>query len=361
MGQLPISNTELDNTAKFLSQVGDYTYSLSKKAENGEELSQKEIEQLLELQTLSASLNQKLVQMEGEMFAGVLRFGDFKGLTSKIGGVSADSFTDGMTQIEDGFSDYASLIYDGPFSEHMQSRKPRMTENAPEIGQQEAQDIITKFIGTDKVSSVEITGEGGGDIPTYTCLVKTSDDLQMYAEITKNGGFVLLLLNDRQPENSQMEVPDAVLSARDFLIRNNLPNMQESYYQRDGNTVVINYAYKQGDFIIYTDLVKVKVALDNGEVIGFEAHGYITNHLEKRSLPAALVSEEEARDNINKAVEISTVNKAMIPRDDGSEVFCYELKGSLNDKNFLVYVNIETGAEEKILILLEDENGTLTI
>ena len=207
---------------------------------------------------------------------------------------------------------------------------------------------------------VDITGERNGDILTYSCTASVQDR-QIYAEVTKNGGHVLLVLDERQPEQAQMEVQDAAMAARDFLARNGYQNMFESYYQREGNTVLINYAFKQGDYVIYTDLIKVKIALDTGEMIGFEAHGYITNHLDKRQLPAESISEGEARGKVNSAIEISDINKAMIPLENGKEVFCYELKGRHNDKNFLVYINVENGNEEKILILLENENGTLTI
>ncbi|MDR0405908.1 MAG: germination protein YpeB, partial [Clostridiales bacterium] len=78
LGQLPLANTELDNTANFLSQVGDYTYSLSKKVSRGETLSQSETEKLLSLSEYSAGLNEKLRNMESEMLAGVLRFDRLK-------------------------------------------------------------------------------------------------------------------------------------------------------------------------------------------------------------------------------------------------------------------------------------------
>ena len=60
-------HTELDNTANFLSQVGDYTYSLSKKVDHGQELSEKEINQLNELSQYAVELNKKLQEMQNEM------------------------------------------------------------------------------------------------------------------------------------------------------------------------------------------------------------------------------------------------------------------------------------------------------
>ncbi len=362
LGQLPVANTELDNTATFLSQVGDYTFSLSKKVKNGEELTQKELDQLASLQQYASSLNERLTSMQSEMFGGVLRFGEFNNITNRLTGSEAQNFDGSMQEIENGFSEYASLIYDGPFSEHVRNREPRLISGKPEISPDEAKNVLTSFLGNDKIRSVEVTGEGGGPIPTYSCTAKTDDEKrEISAEVTKNGGYVLLILDNRHPETDELDVPAAALAAREFLTQKGFYNMHESYYQREGNTVVINYAYKQDDYVIYTDLIKVKIALDNGEVIGFEAHGYITNHADVRSIPQPVISEDEARGKVNKNVEISKINKALIPLDNGSEAFCYELKGSLGGKNFLVYVNVKTGDEEKILILLENENGTLTI
>jgi hypothetical protein len=52
---------------------------------------------------------------------------------------------------------------------------------------------------------------------------------------------------------------------------------------------------------------------------------------------------------------------AVIPLESKREVLCYEFKGKFDDKNFLVYINAETGQEEKILLLLETPNGILTM
>ena len=43
------------------------------------------------------------------------------------------------------------------------------------------------------------------------------------------------------------------------------------------------------------------------------------------------------------------------------EVLCYEFKGVFNDKNFLIYVNTENGREEEIFLLIESEEGILTV
>lgn len=362
LGQLPIAHTELDNTANFLSQVGDYTYSLSKKVDHGQELSEKEINQLNELSQYAVELNKKLQEMQNEMFAGVLRFNTFSKVSNRLGASQVHAFSTSMEEIENGFSEYASLIYDGPFSQHLQNKESVMLKDLPEISDSQAVDIVKEFIGEDKIKSVEVTDEGNGHIPTFNCsVISAEDDREIYAEVTKKGGYVLMVVDGKSPENEGISIDEAAQKAREFLEEKGYYSMHESYYQREGNTVVVNYAYKQGDFVMYTDLVKVKISLENGEMIGFEANGYLTNHIENREIPEIVITEEEARSKVRQNVEIDKVNFAVIPLETGEEAFCYEVKSKLNDRNFLVYINVVDGSEERILLLLENEDGILTI
>ena len=54
--------------------------------------------------------------------------------------------------------------------------------------------------------------------------------------------------------------------------------MKESYYVINNNICTINYAYVQDGAVCYSDLVKVGVALDSGEIVSFSATGYLMNH-----------------------------------------------------------------------------------
>ena len=59
--------------------------------------------------------------------------------------------------------------------------------------------------------------------------------------------------------------------------------MKETYYLKQDGIVTINYAYKQDEVTVYPDLIKLKVALDNGEIMGIETKGYLNSH-EKRKI-----------------------------------------------------------------------------
>ena len=91
-----------------------------------------------------------------------------------------------------------------------------------------------------------------------------------------------------------------------------------------------------------------------------EAHGYLLNH-KTREFPQVKLSEEDAKKTINPNLKIDSVSLAYIPKDNLKEYLCYEMQGVHNEQNFIIYINAENGQEEKILILIESENGILTV
>ena len=52
---------------------------------------------------------------------------------------------------------------------------------------------------------------------------------------------------------------------------------------------------------------------------------------------------------------------AVIPTEYKTEIFCYEFKGKIDDREFIVYINAETGEEEDILVIYNTPNGVLTM
>ena len=59
---------------------------------------------------------------------------------------------------------------------------------------------------------------------------------------------------------------------------------------------------------------------------------------------------------------VDSCRLALIPTAGKYERLCYEFVcADTNGGEYIIYVNAENGQQEKILILLEDENGSLTI
>ena len=214
--------------------------------------------------------------------------------------------------------------------------------------------------GVDKITETKNNGfVENGNIPVYRFEIITNEDKTIGISISKKGGHVVFMNYDRDITGENITQQEAIQKGKEYLASKGFENMQETYSTKNNGFITVNYAYKQGNVIIYSDLIKVKIALDNGEIIGIETTGYLNCHYE-REIPTNLITAEEASKNISQNVQMEVKGLAMIQTEFNTEVLCYEIKGKVNEIEFLTYVNAQTGKEQDTLILMNTENGVLT-
>ena len=355
LGMLPIESQELENTEKFLNQISEFSYSLSRKTIEGNELSDDDMSKIKELYNYSNDLSNTLNEMSDELNNGTLKWADLVKNTesSKITEVS------GFDVVEDNFHEFTGLIYDGAFSEHIiSSEKKGLT--GEDIDEETAKQKAEEFIGKDKINETKSNGYvENGDIPVYRFEITTNEEQNIGISISKKGGHVVFLNYNRNVIEEKISPEEAVQKGKEYLNNKGFPNMQETYYLKENGFITVNYAYKQNNVVIYPDLIKVKIALDNGEIIGLESTGYLNNHYE-RNISKNLISIEDAKKQLTNNIEIKSEGLAIIPTEWNTEILCYEFKGKVEDIDFIAYINAETGEEEDILIITNTPNGTLT-
>lgn len=364
LSQIPIDNSGLSNTAKFLNQVSDYSYSLSRKNIYNEALTQEDLDNLKDLHTYCVDLQNTLNQLSTEMTDGTISWQELtkKGNTMLAQQVSNNS-KDSFSNIDTNFGEYAGLIYDGAYSEHIDNaeKKGLTGEN---VSEEQAKEIAVNLIGSDKIKEINSSGlSENGNIASYTFSVVLNNGNKnnpASISISQKGGHVIFMNYNRDVNTETISQDDANQIGKEFLASKGFPNMKETYYLKQDGIVTINYAYEQNNVIVYPDLIKVKVALDNGEVLGIETTGYLNSHTE-RDIPSPTISLEDAKSRLNKKLEISSEGFAIIPTEWKTELFCYEFKGKVDDTDFLVYINAQTGKEENILVIINTPNGTLTM
>ncbi len=357
LSQLPLSDIELEKTAKFLSQVGDYTYSLSKKMLDGQAITIEEKQKMNELGRYANTLYHSLSKLQNDLYDGKLNFSKAKKSLFKKETVG---FSDNMETVEKEFSDYPSLIYDGPFSEHIYQKKSVFLQDLPEISSSEAQMIAREFLYDKKINEIQPLPEGDGTISAYCFSVETEKEMIQIA-ISKKGGYPVWMLSDKVVKAEKISTSEAIESAKQFLSYHKYSNMKESYYERIGNTVLINFAYSQDNVVMYPDLIKVKVSLEDGSIVGFESNGYLMNHRENRNVGEIKLSAEEAKQIASKVMDVESQSLAIVPLETKEETLCYEFKGKIDQDEYLIYLNANNGKQEEILLLLISESGTLTV
>lgn len=360
LSRIPFKDESLSQTAKFLNQVSDYSYSLSRKNIEGDGLTEEDFNNLKELHNYSTNLESTLNQLSEELYSGVINWdnlnsGNDLGLAQAVDNMSV------FTNIDDNLNEYEGLIYDGAYSDHV-NKQEKKGLIGKDISEQEAKDKVKEFVGKDDVEEIKSNGFiENAEIPSYDFTVKLKDKEESYSiMISKKGGHIVETSLDREVKEEKISQTEANEIGKEYLKNKGFENMKETYFIKQGNIVTINYAYNHNGIIVYPDLIKVRVALDNGEILGIETTGYLNSH-HSRSYKMPQISIEEARNSLNENIEIKSEGMAVIPTEWKTEIFCYEFKGSVEGKDFLVYINCETGEEEDILVILDTPGGTLTI
>ena len=351
LGQLPISSIELDNTSNFITQVSDYIHVLTKKLLNGGKITDKENKEISQLADYSDKLNDSLKNMENDFMSGDMTLSE-KSTKSVLSRNNVTNINDGLESIEDSFEDYPTLIYDGPFAEHILNKKAEVLKQK-DVSKEQAQKTASDFVGKEMIFTVE----ANGNIPSY---IFSSKDNTVCVEVSKNGGHVVMMTDSNAVKNPRLTPDEASKYAKKFLENKKYPKMKQTGYTTDGNIASFAFAYTEGEYVIYSDLIKIKVSLHDGKICGFESNGYLCNHTE-RVPPEPIVSQNQVLENVKNILTVEKVNLACIPKDNGAEAWCYEIKAICKNKTFLIYVNTQTGREEEIMMVIEDGNGSLTI
>lgn len=356
LGQLPLSDTNLENTAKFLAQVGDFTYMLALSYMDAPVISEQQRQTMLDLSKYATTLEQGLYDTQQKLYSGAVHFGT-------PSSQSGEGLSGSMEQLESQFQEYPSLLYDGPFSDHVRNKEPLFLQGAPEISEKQARERLSEVLSPERMGNVSFDGIMEGRIPAYVFTVHPEgekSDRTISVEISKKGGMLLQMLDDRSVEVQNIDIEEAKNAANRFLETFGFSSMRDSYFEIKDNIATINFAYCTGDILYYPDLVKVRVSMDSGEILGMEAAGYAACHTD-RAFSSPAVSAEDARKRLSPSLSVESTGLAVIPRDSQDEAFCWEFKCKMEDKTYLVYINTETGAEEDVLMLVETEGGMLTI
>lgn len=362
LSQLPVSTEKLSQTVKFLNQVSDYSYTLSRKNIYNEPLTEEELENIKQLHDYSIELKNTLNQLATDMQDGRISWQELTKTNNlkyaqQVSNISKESFSN----LGESFQKYEGLIYDGAYSEHI-TTKEKTGLTGEEIDEEKAKQKATEFFGKEKIEEINNVGYiENGDIPVYEFNIKVKNT-ENYANIAiaKKGGHVVLMNYNREIASENISQEEADNIGKKFLEEKGFKNMKETYYLKEEGIVTINYAYEQEKVTIYPDLIKLKIALDNGEILGIETSGYLNSHRE-RNIGEIKITQEQAKETINKKLEILSEGLAIIPTEWATEILCYEFKGKIEETEFLVYINAENGREENILVIINTPNGTLTM
>ncbi len=344
---LPVDSNNLSAVSDFLVQLKDISRTWDKTLVNGGELTDEQYKMLEELYGYAQDLNGAVRTVWTDFSAE----GDWENL----------QIFENNKHLAEPFQDYPQLIYDGPFSEHMKTTKSENLKG-DNVSKDQAADYVKKLFEfyTPTVKYIGENDNQGIEVYSFTVTFGEGYAYAARADVTKIGGNLCSMIMYRETGEETLTPEQAIVTGESYLNALGYVDMQPSYYTVQDGYVTANYAYVDNGVICFPDMVKVKISMDNGEVVGFEALSYLLNHRE-REIPEGKISLEQAKAKLSPNISCVNSSEAIIPNDFGGEEHVYQFNCTYNGRNVLIYTDVETGKETEVLIVIEDENGVLTI
>lgn len=349
VGQLPLTLLPFNKTEEFLANIGNFSYKTAVRDLDKEPLSDKEYETLKTLYEQSGEIQQDLREVQHMVLENNLRWMDVELALATEKGQSDNTIIDGFKTVEKTVESYSETDF-GPAQINLQKKDENFKKlPGKKISKDEAVRITRKYAPVGNAGDVKVTQNGkGSDYGFYSVSIQDpKTKLEANMDITKKGGYPIWFLLNRDVKNQKLSLNDASNKAIAFLKEHNFENLDLFESAQYDNIGVFTFVGVQDDVRIYPDAINMKVALDNGDIIGFSAEDYLKSN-KAREIPQPGITNEEAKKKVNPNLKIMDEKKAIIMNDLNEEVLCYEFTGTLGNDTFRIYINAEDGTEEKV-------------
>lgn len=350
IASLPISQNSLADSVKFINQMGGYTQTLADQISQGKNLSSQDLSTLSKLQQsvndMKAQINKfvKKVQQNYSILDQSFNLdGDFNNFTIEISKIKGEGV------------DYPVMIYDGPFADSTLDKTVKGLKGDT-LTEQECQKEVEKCFKN--CAEISYSGEINSRFETYTYHVTNSDSQVLFVQVSKVGGHVITVSGQGSTSGEKnITEEDAKNIALDFAKQNGVENPQIVWIESVNNHIYLNIAPTENDIILYPDLVKVKVDMASGTVIGYDATNYFINHI-PRALKKTGHNANEFKSNLPKDMTVKNQRLVLAPLDYNREVICFEYECEKEGATYYFYLNAENGEEENVLKVIQTDDSS---
>lgn len=358
VGQLPLTLVPFNKTEEFLANIGDFTYKAAVRDLKKEPLSKEETKRLKKLYEESGNVKKELRKVQYLVLKNNLRWMDVQLALATNDEQTDNTIIDGFKTVEKNVEGYSEGNF-GPTVGVSNKNHGYKSLRGKELSESEIIKKAQEIFNIEK-ESINVTKSGkGADVPTYS-VSYNEDGHHGYMDMSVKGGYPINIIVERKLKKPSISLYEGKEKAEKLLQKHSFKQMglfQSSQYDNVG---VYSFVFMQDDVKIYPDAIQVKVALDNGDIIGLATREYLMNH-SKRTLSEPKVTVEEAKEKVNPNVDIQENNLAVIENDLNEEVLCYEFLGVMGESTYRIFINAANGDEEKVEKLKQTETNFDTL
>lgn len=347
VGQLPLTLLPFNKTEEFLSNIGDFTYKTAVRNLDDDPLSEKEMTALKDLYKQAGDIKDELRQVQHVVLEDNLRWMDVQLALATKEEQADNTIIDGFKTVEkkvEGFSEGSTdfAMIGATTKEHEYKNV-----NGKKINEEDALELSKEIFQTKNKENLDIAKSGkGADVATYSVSYQ-NENKSAYMDMTQLGGSPLTILVERPLEEKQLSLNEGLERAQKYLDQFKFNNMEIFQSTEFDGVGVYSFLYQEENVRVYSDALEVKVALDNGDILGLTARNYFMNHTD-RDIPKPQLTSDEARKKVNAQVDIKEEHMAIVDNELGEEVLTYEFLGVMDEETYRIFINAMDGAEEKV-------------
>ncbi len=326
MGELPLGEIHLERICHLLNNMYEQTYLYVQGEVDSASLDQT----YQQISYVSHGLGQLLVQKERE-FPWV----SWQEYFSTA--VLVPEFMQALTGINDGLEEFKLPIRQGEIQ-------------GEGIEREQALEIARIFSGREDLN-FQVTNETKGSLPSFT-VEAIDDQVRHVLEVSQRGGMVLwMTITQREAGGAQLSLEEVVKKGMKFLEERGFGSLHITDVQVLQTRATLTFVPTREGILRYGEPLRVQVSTSDGSILGFWATSFFM--AQSRTQSEIVVPSEEVawdvEDKVQVGVEILDQKLAMIQNERQEDVLTRRLGVQYEEEYYLIYLNLETGDEERIV------------
>jgi len=314
LASLPIEHNAISSTTTLINQLSGFCLVKQQSLAVGGTLTLDDLDQIDSLHASSERVKFELNRLSNMIDSGYKIVDNVQNPNE-----STSDFNNQFSSLNNDVTEYPQLIYDGPFSDSVTNKTIKGLENRA-INLEEAKNLINQWFSG---ASIIEESETKGEFETFNFSISLKAQ-KYFVQITKKDGLLLSIDShiDAGKQNKSLEECE-VIAVR-FANTVGLDNVVSAWSTINNGFAYVNLTYHQNGVIIYPDMVKVKISLNSGQIVGWEAREWSYNHID-RTLLTPKIDEIQARKQVPTSIDVRYTRLCVIPNDYVGETLAWSL------------------------------------
>ncbi|MCK8825764.1 PepSY1/2 domain-containing protein [Fuchsiella alkaliacetigena] len=354
LGRLPIAGISMTGVKKLLVDIEDLTYQLDKEG-IGDGLTSEQREDLDNFHTQVKEINSELTEIQNRIEEDGFRWSRQRHIVLEEQEEVEEEVLSALHSLDTQTVQSAEADFaEGELALEAEGLAAQLGalefEEGAELEDEAAIEIVKDFWSERSEEFTFEVAEEAVDEPGIVTVIAQSKDLNHEGatfDISQSEEEVIWFLEKKLFEEENIELEEARKIAAEFLEANDYQQLVLHETVRTPNVATFNFVPQKEEVLIYPRELAVKVALDEGEIIGFNGRDFLLNKDLELDLEPEL-SLSQAREKVSEELDLERENLVVIENELGEKILAYEFWGNFKEEQYRVYINAHTAQEERV-------------